>query len=225
MKAIRIGAFVGVAAAAASAHAGTLPVGMYELHNHPDGAGDPPPYGLRLDELYDVTGGKDNFTFDFDDAASYVTLDYTGSTIVIDGYAWGGRDTGTSYAVEATTGVYTFHFEYTIGVGIIGGDDDIVVTANMMNFGTILTPIGDLIDLTDKEDGGFSLRLGDENNDLGHRGFAGISGWGWLIHGPPGSSHVVASDWIFTVGDLVPAPGSLALLGVAAGGVMTRRRR
>jgi len=26
----------------------------------------------------------------------------------------------------------------------------------------------------------FSLRLGDEDDDLGHRDFPGISGWGWL---------------------------------------------
>ena len=109
-------------------------------------------------------------------------------------------------------------------MGLAPGDDDIMVVANMMNFGTITTPIGDTIDLTDKTDVSYSFRLGDENNDLGHRGFSGISGWGWLIHGPPGSSHVVASDWLFTVGDLVPTPGSLAIFGIAAGALARRRR-
>ncbi len=224
MRTERLVALAGMAAAAATVQAGTLPIGLYELHNHPDGNALPPPYGLRLDELYDVTGAKDFFTFDFDDAASAVTLRYTGTKVIIEGDSWGGRDIGGSYAVEATTGLYSFRFVYDVGVGIIGGDDDIIAAANMMNFGWISTPIGDTIDLTDKEDGGYSFRLGDEHNDLGHRGFAGISGWGWLIHGPPGSSHVPGSDWIFTVGDLVPAPGSLALLGMAAG-VMGRRRR
>lgn len=224
MSTIRVGMILGVAAAATSVHAGTLPAGKYQIHNHPDGSADPPPYGLRLDELYDITGGKDDFTFDFDDASSYVTLNYTGSKIVIHGHAYGGRDIGAVYAVEPTTGIYSFHFVYDVGVGLAPGDDDIMVVANMMNFGTITTPIGDTIDLTDKTDVSYSFRLGDENNDLGHRGFSGISGWGWLIHGPPGSSHVVASDWLFTVGDLVPTPGSLAIFGIAAGALARRRR-
>lgn len=221
MNQIRTIALVGVAVAAGAAQAGTLPVGLYELHNHPDGNATPPPYGLRLDELYNATSGHDIFTFDFDAALSSVTLNYTGSTIVIEGDAFGGRDIGGGYALEATTGMYSFRFVYDVGVGIAGGDDDVIVVANMANTGWISTPTGDTIDLLDKSNGSYSFRLGDEDNDAGHRGFSGISGWGWLNHG--GLPHVDASDFLFTVGDLVPAPGSVALVGLA--GLMSGRRR
>jgi hypothetical protein len=217
-------AAVGVAAIAAHASASVIQSATYRLHNHPDGSATSPSYGLRLDELYNATSGHDIFTFDFADPASYVTLNYTGTTITIQGQAWGGRDEGSAYAAEATTGLYTFHFEYTVGVDTAAGDDDIIVIADMQNFGWISTPTGDTIDLTDKSDGSYSFRLGNEDNDLGHRGFAGISGWGWLVHGPQGSSHVSASDWLFTVGEIVPAPASLALLAFAPFAALRRRR-
>lgn len=213
-----------MAAVVSSAHAGTIGTGTYRIHNHPDGSANPPAYGLRLDELYNTTGGHDIFTFDFNDPASFVTLRYNGSSIIIEGHAVGGRDIGGAYAAEATTGVYSFSFTYNIGVGMAPGDDDVMVIADLQNFGWISTPTGDLIDLVDKSDGNYSFRLGDEDNDAGHRGFAGISGWGWLNHGPAGSPHIAASDWIFTVGDLIPTPSTLAFIGMAGALVATRRR-
>ncbi len=59
-----------------------------------------------------------------------------------------------------------------------------------------------------------------------HRGFAGISGWGWVNHsGAP--DHVVASDWLFTVGAPIPEPSAASTF--AAGALVTlgaiRRRR
>ncbi len=57
---------------------------------------------------------------------------------------------------------------------------------------------------------GFSFRLGDEDNDAGHRGFDGVSGWGWLTHGSGG--HVESSDWLFTVGEEIPEPATLLMV-------------
>lgn len=217
--------WVGAVGAAAAAHA-TIAPGTYRLFNHPDVTADPPPYGLRLDELYNATGNHDIFTFDFNHPLSSVTMTLTGSTISISGNAYGGRDAGTAYAADSFLGVYSFSFTYLVGVGLVPGDDD-VQAAPMpagLNTGWILTPLGDTIALRDEADGGRTFRLGDEDNDLGHRGFAGISGWGWLTHGQANAQHVPASDWIFTVGPLIPAPGSAGLLGLA-GFAMLRRRR
>ena len=67
-----------------------------------------------------------------------------------------------------------------------------------------------------------TFRLGDEDSDAGHRGFAGISGWGWMNHGDPEVHHDY-SDWLFTAEKLpVPTPGSLALM--SAGGMLWIRR-
>ena len=209
------------AALCASASGAVIATGMYQLHNHPDGNALPPAYGLRLDELYNATSGHDIYTFDFSAMASNVQMAVTPTTIHIYGQSYGGRDIGGGYAADIDAGVYSFSFVYNIGVQPVAGDDDIYVLADMQNTGWISTPRGDTIALVDKSDGNYSFRLGDEDNDAGHRGFNGISGWGWLNHG--GRPHVAASDWLFTA-ELVPAPsamGLLALAGVAAG----RRRR
>ena len=200
-----------IALAAGSAASGAvLMPGQYVLHNHPDGNAVPPPYGMKLDELYNVTADHDIFTFNFDDAASSMVMDVTATTIHIYGASFGGRDIGGDYAVDPFRGVYAIDFLYTVGVQPVVGDDDMEVRApSVSNFGTIHTPLGDTIALTDKTgndgDAGRSFRLGDEDNDLGHRGYNGISGWGWLTHGPDPMAHIDDSDWLFTA-TKVPAP-------------------
>ncbi len=217
--------FCAIAACASTSQAVGLGPGVYRLHNHPDGNVLPPPYGARFDELYNATGGHDVFTLDFDDPSSAVFLTYTATTISITGSAKGGRDIGGGYAADAYNGMYTLSFTYSLGVTGVPGDDDVWVdTTNHANTGTISTPLGHVIDLVD-ERGSFdySLRLGDEDNDLGHRGFAGLSGWGWLSYATPGGiHHVESTDWLFTIE--IPTPASAALLGLA-GVIASRRRR
>jgi len=211
-----------VAAVACAASGAIITPGTYHLANHPGGSALPPAYGLRLDELYNATGNHDIYTFDFSALASDVRMTVSATTIRIFGQSFGGRDTGSGYANDIDRGIYTFDFIYSVGVQNAPGDDDIMVIANHQNFGTITTPRGHTIALEDQSDGNYSFRLGDENNDLGHRGFSGISGWGWMNHG--GDAHVYASDWLFTVDSVVPAPSSLA--AVAFGALaMARRRR
>jgi len=207
------------------AQANLIQTGTYQLFNHPDGSQSPPPYGLRIDELFNATGGHDVYSFTFNTNGAYMLMDYNGSTIRIYGTCYGGRDVGSAWAAEANTGLYTVDFTYNIGVGLAAGDDDLAVNANRQNFGTIVTPSNQTINLTNQADGsGLSFRFGDENNDLGHRGFDGISGWGWLaIVGSSGSiSHVDAQDWLFTA--VIPAPSAAAMLALAGFGVSRRRR-
>lgn len=227
MRSIRCLAGIAGALVCASAHAEVIQLGEYVLGNHPDGNAQPPQYGLRLDELFNVTSGHDIFSFDFEAIGSDMQMIVTASTIRIFGTTLGGRDVGGSYAVEATTGFYTVDFLYNVGVATVPGDDDVWVksTPDMQNRGKITAPGGQVIDLVDKSDGNYQFRLGDEDNDAGHRGFDGISGWGWLNHGPSGSPHIAASDFLFTARFVrVPAPGAIALVGVA-GLAATRRRR
>lgn len=216
------------AVCSASASAAVIQNGLYRLSNHPDGAADPPPYGARFDELYDVTSGHDIFTLDFNDINSLaqMTVDTNAGTIRIFGQSFGGRDIGATYANDVYRGIYTFDFLYNIGVGQVPGDDDLrVVTPDHRNFGTILTPLGDTINLTDEADSGFTFRLGDEDNDAGHRGFNGISGWGWMSYvRTSGIQHIANTDWIFTATFIIPSPGAAALLGLAGLTALRRRR-
>lgn len=210
------------AALSSGALAATITPGMYLLDNHPDGNAVPPPYGLRLDELYDVTSGHDIFSFDFAHPSSDMRLDYDSGAQTIDIYGtiYGGRDNGGAYAADAYLGVYTVSFRYDVGVGMVPGDDDVWANpAGGSNFGSILTPLGHSIPLADKSNGTFTFRLGDEDDDLGHRGHPGISGFGWLMAG--GAMVSGDQDWLFTA-TLIPEPASLLLL--AFGAPLLRRR-
>lgn len=206
------------------AHATIL---TYDLYNHPDGDANPPPYGLRLDELYNVTGNHDIFSFNFNDAASQMRMEYdtVANTINIFGRVLGGRDNGDSYAADQYLGVYLVNFTYTLGVQTASGDDDLIVdTLNNANSGTIITPLGDTISLYDERGGNsFSFRFGNEDNDAGHRGFNGLSGWGWLNHHSR-TNHIASGDWLFTaVPSDIPTTGTFAL--IALGGLFSTTRR
>ncbi len=214
--------------AAGTADAAMIDPGIYRLHNHPDGNVNPPPYGLRLDNLYDETAGNDVYTFDFDHADSAVFLAYNpvAATIEIYGEARGGRDVGAVHANDQYLGTYEFYFLYDVGVEDVPGDDDVQVDApDHSNSGWITTPLNDTFDLSDIFMGGYTFRLGDEDNDLGHRGYAGISGWGWLAI--DGVRNAIGSDdWLFTAEWIeIPEPASVLLLGMGALGVIRRRSR
>lgn len=208
-----------------SADAAVILPGLYQLHNHPDGAIRPPLYGLRLDELFDATTNIDRYTCDFDDAQSDMKLFYDdgADTIHIYGQSLCGRDTGSSYANDVYKAVYDIDFTYSVGVQPVPGDDDIWVAAPMnSNFGTITHPTLGTKNLADKNSGDHTFRFGDENNDLGHRGFPGISGWGWLsIDGQRFSG--ASDDWLFTA-EYIPEPGTAALLALAGALAAYRRR-
>ncbi len=212
--------------AAPSARAELLDPGLYVLLNHPSNGVDS--YGLRLDELYNVNlSQQDWFIFDFEHSNSLVVMEVTADTIRISGEVHGGYyRPGQGYVAGPHLGTYSFDFLYNMGVQFAPNDDDrIINAANNVNTGTITTPMGDTIALWDERGGNpFSFRLGDEDNDQGHRGYDGISGWGWLNHGPDPDLHRAVGDFIFRVGPEIPAPGAAVTLALGLG-VLTRRRR
>jgi hypothetical protein len=216
-----------VALAADQAPAGgvILDPGLYRLHNHTDGDVRPPLYGLRLDELFNPTPDHDLFTFSFDDDGADVLLELGDDmSIHITGTVFGGLDVGDTYD-PALSGLWDINFTYDTSEPADGDDDIVVNPPQDPNTGTI-TPLfgpdaGIPIDLFDYAGmNTFTFRLGDEDDDLGHRGHDGISGWGWLNHGAP-DVHVTASDWLFILDpDPVPGPPAVVvlLIGLAAGG-------
>ncbi|MFK7959267.1 MAG: LamG-like jellyroll fold domain-containing protein [Phycisphaerales bacterium] len=153
--------------------------GTYRLASHPFS----PDWGLRLDELFDVTPDNDVFTFDFDADGANMMLTYDGATIRITGTAFGGRRSGGGYD-PAWTSLVAVDFIYDM-VHVANGDDDLIVTTEGMTNAGSLTWLatGEVFDLTDKSNGSFAFRFGDQDDDGGHQGWPGISGWGWLLYG------------------------------------------
>lgn len=208
---------------AASARADVIAgAGTYQLLNHPDGDARPPLYGLRLDELYDVTGGHDIFTFDFEAPGANMLMDFDGTSLHIYGTVFGGLNAGSGYA-GSHVGLWAVDFTYGL-LGAVPGDDDLIVTTpDFTNTGTITRlATQESIPLWDYSGSyGYTFRLGDEDHDLGHRGFPGTSGWGWVNHNAQ-NTHVGASDWLFTV---VPEPNTALLAMLGTGALLRRRHR
>lgn len=211
-----------VAVSAASAQA--VEFGKYKLYNHPDGAKASPYYGLRLDELMDVTNKHDVFTFDFEHEDSEVYLKYDENGIHIYGQIFGGLDIGKEYHSEYS-GLWELDFVYDT-VTKANGDDDAIATAPGGKYsegtgkGTIssLETSGpfqdkefDLVDYSGKHN--YTFRFGDQNHDQGHRGHDGISGWGWLNHSGA-EGHVASSDHLFTAKKVPEPTSALGLLAL-----------
>lgn len=185
-------------------------VTTYTLFNHSAGNAQPPPYGLRIDDLID--DGDYTFDFEYTDGTetALMKLDYddTAMTVHIYGRAYGGKDTGSGY--DATQqGWINVDFTYTTNViqaDNAAGDpgNDIYVTAESpLNAGTLeLDGWGGNVtfDLMDKQgDNDHSFRF---DNDFDPRDAAAAanpmiqSATGWVdIPGVPlnGGSR----DWLF----------------------------
>lgn len=227
-----IAAGAAMAAGATPASADVIFPGLYRLHNHPDANARPPQYGARFDELFNATSNHDIFTLDFDHLDSQVFMTVGTNSVHIFGQAFGGRDIGNDYANDQYRGIYLIDFTYSVGLAPAPGDDDLWVASptDHVNFGSITPPAAANagqapILLTDQQADGYSFRLGDEDNDAGHRGFDGISGWGWMSYLNNGqSNHIDSTDWIFIATPNIPPAGSGVLVAIGSLSLLRRRR-
>ncbi len=219
---------------------------FFQLANHPDGSLAPPIYGMRLDELYDVTPYIDRFTFDFNErAGTDMKLRYDdggtagdGSlgddTVRIFGTVYGGLDRGLGYFGDPWLGYWSVDFTYR--VNIVSGDDGANVrigAEDAANNGSI-TPLFDVggntarmpILLTDKQgDHPYSFRFADNGYRLeDFPEYAGaLVADGWLDF-----DGAERGDFLFTgtpIGEPVPEPGTVALFGLGLAGIGVLRRR
>jgi len=219
----------GVCCLCASANAGLI--ASYQCYDHPDGNENPPPYGLRFDNLFSSiggTGGVTTFSMNtFGDTVLSVYDDGGGDyRITIAGTVFGGVDTGTGYGFGE--GAYALDFEYRANVGP-DGTGWVVSPSDPMNTGT-LTSLGNpdvangtifsMFDVNNGDNDSF-LFLQDEHRLAGHpqEGQGYWVGRGWLD-----SSHHSGGtkDFLFIA---IPTPGaaSMGLMGV--GLAASRRRR
>ncbi|HBS28112.1 MAG TPA: hypothetical protein DEB06_01380 [Phycisphaerales bacterium] len=213
-----------------SANAGLI--ASFQLADHPDGNINPPPYGVRFDDIFNVAPfnqpGNATFSFDaFDNVVLSVFEDAPNDyRITIAGTVFGGVDAGGSYGFGA--GAYSLFFEYEANVSP-SGTGWIVTNEDPLNDGTITSlgnpdvPNGTVFTLEDEfgNPPGFSFAfLQDEHRLAGHpqanQGYWVGRGW---FEGHGG----ITRDFLF-IGK-VPTPGAGTALLLGLGFVTGRRRR
>lgn len=202
-------AFFVVAAPAAAT------VNLFVCHNHPNGDAAPPTYGLRIDDL--ISTGIYTFSFDYSDvtgsAGIILAYDDVNGTIHIYGRAYGGRDTGGSWAAgdRGWVNIDFWYVDYLVVQDACAGGagNDVYVTdESVSNAGTVALDGwgGDAVfAFTGKKKTGDCAFYFD--NDYDSKGNVSISGdpniWhgtGWLM--PPGGA---ARDWLF-IAEMMTVP-------------------
>ncbi len=139
----------------------------YTLGDHPDGNEAPPLYGLRLDELFDVTKDHDVFTFSFEQGGAGVELVYDdGGTpgdgeldddrVMISGTVFGGLVEGGAW-VPGYSGLWGLKFAYTTNFVSAGaeGSNISIGAESALNEGAIAP----LFDVGVKPDASLGLRV------------------------------------------------------------------
>ncbi|MEZ6241886.1 MAG: hypothetical protein R3B57_02485 [Phycisphaerales bacterium] len=211
-----IGALAAIALGAGAANADV--VAQFQMHDHPDGDVNPPPYGLRVDNLFDA-GRINTFSIDhFGDSIITINDDGGNLSIHMEGTLYGGRDGGE---MPVTPEAYTYAFDFIEGVEAYNGGWRVVGTPDA-NGGFLDQVNGDFYATfgAKADDNGISFIFAPD----GHRLPGDDSSWvgrGWVMaDGVQRTGYT--QDWLFTA-DVVPAPGTLAL--ALGGGVLTMPRR
>ena len=182
--------------------------GIYQLSNHTDSAsfGNGHEHGLILTGLFVDNEWRtgDISVFDFEHPDANMRMSINGDEIRIFGTAFGHLDVDDNFSYNDNDpgGLWKIDFTYN-NADNVSNDDDLEIDSQFAgtNTGTIKKLYGDQaeFDLTDEAGkNSFSFQLGNKTDNQGHRGFDGISGWGWLNHSNA-DEYVYHSDWLFTV--------------------------
>ncbi|MCA9292820.1 MAG: hypothetical protein KDA20_03305 [Phycisphaerales bacterium] len=205
---------------------------QYQLFDHPDGDVNPPPYGLRFDNIFVPQGGPSGIaSFSMDnvgDTTLSVFDDGGGSyRIQIAGTLYGGVDAGSTYGYGE--GLYDLFFEYAANVAP-SGTGWVVDPSSALNAGTLTSqgnadvPSGYVFTFEDKSQpsGESFLFLQDDHRLQGHpqEGQGFWVGRGWVM----GAQYPMGTQDFLFIAEKIPAPGAMSVLGFAGLAAVRRRR-
>ncbi len=181
----------------------------YELYNQTGTS-----YGLRLEELINITNDVDSFTFDFDAPGASVFMDLTASTIHIYGTVFGGLNTEAGYD-PLQSGFWDLDFSYSTAFGTAHNDDDLIVAAAGagLNSGSLKQLYGTNLEITLRDSSAghpYTLRLGDGQQETEEQATAEVTGTGWIDHDD--SFELAEPNLSFKVAQ-VPEPKNYLILG------------
>lgn len=233
---------VALLAAAAAASASTQ---AFLLQDHPDGNANPPPYGLRLDGLFNGYAGAGNnavttFSFNtFDDTKLRVTTTGPNIDIRIKGTVYGGVDNGAVVGFGA--GSYDLVYDITVNVAAMGTGWFVSSPSNGANKGTLTAhagiggvTAGTVFSFYESNSMGNPFKFLQDEHRLtllegGAANYpeAGQGYWvgrGWNTTNSNGAPTGNTQDWLF-IGSAVPLPTGAGLAMAGALGVFFPRRR
>jgi hypothetical protein len=208
----------------------------YRLHDHPDSAENPPPYGLRYDDLFGAGTGVTSFSFDY--GASQVFLDAVQdvngvtTSLHIYGTVFGGVDVGNDYGSNPAAAYYTVDFVYAAGIAGNTTSGWTVSGLSASNTGSLVAADNTSYPLYTMLNGdGESFVFKPDDHRLGPYNYPDNTwvGRGWLSNNPNGQDLSGGTqDWLFTA-ELIPLPGAAwaglsGLAGAALVGASRRRR-
>jgi hypothetical protein len=226
--AFKLGALAGLVMCSGSLMAAETVLSEFEINDHPQGGFAPPVYALRLDNIF----GFELASFSADvhnDAVLTVSQDNDTNDLFIDiaGTFFGGEE--LLGGAQGTTFDLAVNFRYAANV-VATASGWTIDGFSLLNTGTITR-----LDTNETTTWfGMEDALG-ENGPAGNAFTFAADGYridddettwvgrGWLTQNDDGSMTAPpAQDWFFTA-NVIPAPSSLALLGM--GGLVAARRR
>lgn len=244
MKLAGVATCIGIGASIASADT----IFRARISDHPDATQNPPPYGLRLDNLFTqnnlaaARGGVTTFSMSAG-APVYLTVDLTGSrlTINISGEVVGGEENGSGGPGGFGTGSYQLDFTYETGVHAFNGGWIVIPTPTSSGRGTLTANAANGIGISAGDEfhfkqngtqggaaaGGFpqvAFALLPDGYRLG--GGSDLVGRGWLANTDANGNILGAGagvqDFLFVV---IPLPHSAGIAAAGLGLLAFRRRR